>query len=220
RRKSSVYAFFNPEPEIDFKKDGTTPDYLVFSCSHCRTKVRQGLNTSDKGSTGNLIIHVKKCWGEEAFNAAKDSSLEKARLAVKTFGKKGQAKLTATLKTTKSWAKMFSTRPPEKEMIRGYRWLQKEGRPNHYVPSKDTVARDVKKLYKATKAKLADELQVCEYKLALALDCWTSPNHHAIMSITVSWVRKHTEDKEELTTKILDFLELPCSHTGANMAEA
>ncbi|KAJ3966678.1 hypothetical protein EV361DRAFT_551238 [Lentinula raphanica] len=180
RRKSSIYAFFNAEPEIEFKKDGISPDYLVFRCSQCATKVKQGINTSDKGSTGNLSVHAKKCWGDDAVNAAKESTLDKARAAVKTFGKKSQGKLTAALKTTKGWAKTFATRPPEKEQIRvvtarwvaenarpfrmvqdrSYRWLQKEGRPSHYVPSKETVARDVKKLYRLTKAKLAEELQV------------------------------------------------------------
>ncbi|KAJ3756097.1 hypothetical protein EV360DRAFT_72291 [Lentinula raphanica] len=38
----------------------------------------------------------------------------------------------------------------------GYQWLQKEGRPNQYVPSKETVARDVKKLYAAAKERLAN----------------------------------------------------------------
>ncbi|KAJ3765349.1 hypothetical protein FB446DRAFT_625756, partial [Lentinula raphanica] len=160
RQKSSVYAFFNAEPEIEFDKDEVTPEYLVFRCTHCRTKIRQGINMSNKGSTGNMSGHARKCWGDEAFNAAKDSSLEKARAAVRTFRKKSQGKLTAALKTTKSWAKTNATRPPEKELIRvvtaqwvaenarpfrtiqdrSYKWLQKEGCPNHYVPSKETVA--------------------------------------------------------------------------------
>ncbi|KAJ3819508.1 hypothetical protein EV361DRAFT_767377, partial [Lentinula raphanica] len=200
-----VYAFFNADPEIDFKKDGVTPEYLVFSCSHCGTKIRQGCQSADKGSTGNLTTHAKKCWGEEAFNTAKDSTLEKARAAVKTFGKKGQTRLTAALTTTKTWAKLFSTSPPKQETIRVvtarwvsenarpfqvvqdrcYRWLQKEGRPHQYIPSRETVGRDVKKLYMRSKEKLAEELQMCEYKVALALDCWTSPNHRACMSIIV-----------------------------------
>ncbi|KAJ3816948.1 hypothetical protein F5880DRAFT_1493684 [Lentinula raphanica] len=61
---------------------------------------------------------------------------------------------------------------------------------------------------------------MCEYKVALALDCWTSPNHRACMSITVSWVRRMKDDTEELTTMLLDFFELPCSHSGFNMATA
>ncbi|KAJ3832396.1 hypothetical protein F5878DRAFT_499593, partial [Lentinula raphanica] len=227
-----VYAFFEAEPEIEFENNGVTPKYLIYTCSLCAIKIKQGCKTADKGSTGNLSTHGKKCWGEEAFNAAKDSTLAKARQAVKTFGKKGQGRLTLALKTTKGWAKLNSTRPPEKETIRSvhlllpfslssveqicsvvtarwvaenarpfrvvqdrsYRWLQKEGRPNHYVPSEKTVARDLKKLYGKVRERLAEELQInyahhwtqnCEYKLALALDCWTSPNHHAYMSIIV-----------------------------------
>jgi len=59
--------------------------------------------------------HAKKCWGEEAMAAAKDSTLDKARDAIKKIGKKSQSKLTAALKTCKGWADSFSTRPPEKE---------------------------------------------------------------------------------------------------------
>ena len=53
-----------------------------------------------------------------------------------------------------------SARPFRVVRDRGFRWLQKEGRPKHYIPSKETVARDVKKLYTKTKEKLAEELQV------------------------------------------------------------
>ncbi|KAE9403447.1 hypothetical protein BT96DRAFT_760075, partial [Gymnopus androsaceus JB14] len=147
--------------------------------------------------TGNMSSHVKKCWGDEAVTAVKDSTLDKARDAIKKIGKKSQTRLTATLKTFKGWSKMFSTRPPEKETTRVvttqwvaesarpfriiwdrcYCWLQKEGRPKHYVPSKEIVARDMKKLYTQTKAKLAKELQTVDGELPIAIDCWTSPNH-------------------------------------------
>lgn len=40
------------------------------------------------------------------------------------------------------------------------------------------------------------------------------------MSITVTWLRKDSEGSEELMTTILDFIELPCSHSAKNMAEA
>ncbi|KAJ3963850.1 hypothetical protein EV361DRAFT_812975, partial [Lentinula raphanica] len=135
---------------------------------------------------GNLISHAKKCWGDEAVNAAKESTLDKAREAVKTIGKKSQTKLTSALKVMKTWAKTFSTCPPEKETIwydRCFRWLQKESCPNHYIPSKETVAKDVKILYKRTEEKLATELQMSKYKLGIALrvNTWTSPNHHVCM---------------------------------------
>lgn len=40
------------------------------------------------------------------------------------------------------------------------------------------------------------------------------------MSIVVSWLQKSEDGTEELTTTLLDFIELPCSHSGENMAEA
>lgn len=131
-----------------------------------------------------------------------------------------------------------SARPFRIVRDRCYRWLQKEGRPNHYVPSKETVARDVKRLYAKTKEKLATELQVstkikyinriptyyivqaADGELPIAIDCWTSPNHHAFMSVVVTWLRKLDNGTEELTTTILDFIELACSHSAENMAEA
>ncbi|KAE9400083.1 hypothetical protein BT96DRAFT_819843, partial [Gymnopus androsaceus JB14] len=85
--------------------------------------------------TGNMSGHAKKCWGEEAVNAVKDLTLDKARSAIKTFGKKSQTRLTAALKTFKGWAKTFSTHPPEKEMtcVVTARWVAESARPFRIV---------------------------------------------------------------------------------------
>ena len=40
------------------------------------------------------------------------------------------------------------------------------------------------------------------------------------MSIVVTWLQKSENGTEELTTTILDFIELPCSHSAENMVEA
>lgn len=40
------------------------------------------------------------------------------------------------------------------------------------------------------------------------------------MSIHFALVAKESDGKEALTTYQLDFVELPCSHSGKNMAEA
>lgn len=50
--------------------------------------------------------------------AVKESSLDKARDAIKKFGKKSQGKLTTILSTMKNWAKSFSTTPPTEAAIR------------------------------------------------------------------------------------------------------
>jgi hypothetical protein len=115
---------------------------------------------------------------------------------------------------------------------RGLRWLCKTGRPHFYLPDETTIAKDVKFLYSWSERQLAEELQVnllintpCinlisrtqSYQgfLAYQLDCWTSPNHRAYMNVFVTWIR----NGEPITT-ILDFIELPKSHSGQNMAQA
>ncbi|KAJ3748228.1 hypothetical protein EV360DRAFT_2061, partial [Lentinula raphanica] len=189
---SPVYAFFHAVPEIEFGQDDK-PAYLIYCCTNCAEKIRQGWSTGDRGSTGNLREHVRKCWGDDALAAIKDSTLEQARAGVKELSKGKQTTLTTVIKTVSAWFKTFSThlvdrvvtarwvaesaRPFRIVEDRSYRWLQKEGRPKHYVPSKVTVARDMKKLYRASKEQLAKDLQAYEYLVPIELDCWSSPNH-------------------------------------------
>ncbi|KAJ3748231.1 hypothetical protein EV360DRAFT_76272 [Lentinula raphanica] len=52
RRKASIYAFFESEPAIEYMKNDIKPEYLVFTCRQCAIKIRQGVQTGDKGSTG------------------------------------------------------------------------------------------------------------------------------------------------------------------------
>lgn len=40
------------------------------------------------------------------------------------------------------------------------------------------------------------------------------------MSIATSRIRTHDDGREEAATHLLDFIELPHSHSGDNMAEA
>lgn len=142
---------------------------------------------------------------------------------------------TANRVATARWCSE-SARPFTVVKDRCYKWLQREGRPDRYIPTREQVSKDVGKLYKKSKKRLASELQVvvsfyqifgtdilwfkaCEGELAIALDCWTSPNHRPWMSISVSRLRKREDGVEEPITHVLDFIELPCSHTGRNMAE-
>lgn len=45
---------------------------------------------------------------------------------------------------------------------RCYKWLQREGQPDRYIPPRQQVSKDVKKLFEKSKEKLAAELQVCD----------------------------------------------------------
>ncbi|KAJ3963357.1 hypothetical protein EV361DRAFT_874944 [Lentinula raphanica] len=57
KRKSVVYAFFHANPEIEFGKDNQA-DYVVYQCINCAEKVRQGMKTGDRGSTGTLSCYL------------------------------------------------------------------------------------------------------------------------------------------------------------------
>ncbi|KAE9386605.1 hypothetical protein BT96DRAFT_751190, partial [Gymnopus androsaceus JB14] len=160
--------------------------------------------------------HAKRCWGDEAVKAAQESKdLSRVHEAIEKFGLKKQSMLTAAFRTMKGWAESFSTTPPLKENIQ-----YKEGCPDQYVPSKETVSRDVKHLFEKMKEKIAVELQDYNGEIPIALDCWTSPNHRAWMSIATSWLKKRDDGTEEMVTHLLDFMELPHSHSSENMAEA
>jgi len=52
-------------------------------------------------------------------------------------------------------------------------------------------------------------------KLSFATDAWTSPNHKAYVAITV-----HLENRGQPLSMLLDLVDVPKSHTGANLAIA
>ncbi|KAE9387866.1 hypothetical protein BT96DRAFT_837084 [Gymnopus androsaceus JB14] len=176
KRKSPIYAFFNANPNVEFANDGMA-EYLVFHCSTCRVPIKQGLKTSDKASTGTLIQHAKSCWGDKAVSAVQQSkSIDKARDALKNSERKVKVNLPLLFVLSRDGPSHFQHSRPQRNLYARwvsesarpfhvvqdhcYRWLQKEGRPEHYIPSRETVSRDVKKLYNYTKEKLSSELQV------------------------------------------------------------
>lgn len=113
----------------------------------------------------------------------------------------------------------------------GFRKLMKTGRPEYYIPSRRTVARDINQVFKNTRKRVANMLQVRSIPvqkkcievysqkhvgaLHFATDAWTSPNHKALIAITV-----HFEQDGVPISFLLDVVEVARSHTGANLAIA
>lgn len=67
-----IYAFFKEDPVIEYVK-GRRCHTFVCGATHCKNKtraVRRFLDTSDATSTGNLRKHARKCWTDEAVQAA------------------------------------------------------------------------------------------------------------------------------------------------------
>ena len=97
--KSPVYAFYEPVPEIEYVGSRRTH---VFKCMAvgCKYKARRYLDMKDKSSTGNLIKHIKLCWGDEVWKAASEcKDAGEARVAVvKPFAKSGS--ITASFERT------------------------------------------------------------------------------------------------------------------------
>jgi hypothetical protein len=86
---------------------------------------------------------------------------------------------------------------------RGFRCLMKTGRPEIYIPSPETISRDVRLIYARTRERLAQILQQHEGKLSFSTDGWTSPNHRAFVAFMV-----HLEHKGSPLTLPLQIVEL------------
>lgn len=124
-----------------------------------------------------------------------------------------------------------SLRPFEIVKDKGFKHLMKTGCPDYWIPSPSTVSRDVKTVFSKTRNCIAKLLQVCylsallyssftqiqehDGALSFATDAWTSPNHRAYVAVTV-----HFEHEGVPICMLLDFVEVPRSHSGANLAAA
>jgi hypothetical protein len=52
--------------------------------------------------------------------------------------------------------------------------------------------------------------------LNFAVDTWTSPNNRVFLAITVHYAASAPDDPCQF---LLDFVEVPCSHTGKMLAK-
>ena len=71
---AAVYAFFKPDPVIEYNAKGERIYAFECAAKPCRGKggkfVHRNLSTGDASSTGNLHRHAKQCWGEEVVESA------------------------------------------------------------------------------------------------------------------------------------------------------
>ncbi|KAG1839441.1 hypothetical protein DFJ58DRAFT_667761, partial [Suillus subalutaceus] len=223
---SPIYAFFEPTPEIEYHDNRRCH---VFKCAvrGCKHKVRQYLDKKDAKYTGNMRKHVKSCWGEAALQmamehrdtAAAQDGVVKDLLETGTikssFERKGKGKVTYSHRQhthTETRAEIVrwvseSLRPFETVNDRGFQNLMKTGRPEYYIPSPSTVARDVKQVFVKTCEQIARMLQNYDGKLNFGTDAWTSPNHRAYVAISV-----HLEHEGQPFSMILDIVEVAKVH--------
>lgn len=256
---SPVYAFYKATPEIE---DVGDQRFHIFECiaPQCKAKgkngrhIRRNLSTSDATSTSNLRKHAEACWGKEALEGARNaSSVSEARKVLMTHTPRDGSITIAFARIQGKGKITFSTRPPTTAEIRadhvrwmaeskrafnlvndnGYHRVMKNGRPSHYIPSRQTVARDLLKVFSHSRERISRLLKVCVIQcarlfqfdlqylqehqgdLSFCTDAWTSPNHRAYVAITV-----HLEKDGVPSTTLLDIIEVAESHTGAALAAA
>ena len=90
---ASVYAFFKPDPLIEYVKGRRVH---AFQCANtgCKHIVHRYLGGKDMASTVNMRKHVRSCWGKEALDRADASgSALNAREAVRTYRRTGDIKV-------------------------------------------------------------------------------------------------------------------------------
>ena len=91
----------------------------------------------------------------------------------------------------------------------------KTRRPEHHIPSEQTVSRDVKQVFIHARKHVANMLQEYEGQLNYATDAWTSPNHKVFVVFTVHFAHEGTP-----VSMLLDLVEVAKLHSGANLAAA
>ncbi|KAI0038295.1 hypothetical protein FA95DRAFT_1451951, partial [Auriscalpium vulgare] len=209
RWTAPIYAFFYPDPTIGYvARHGR---YHAFRCmgKGCKHVTRRYLGGNlDASSTGNMIKHVKSCWGEAAYLSAKDvMTHENARKTV-TEPLKRDGTITAAFELKGKGKMTYSHRQHTKTETsivkdRGFNVLMKTGRPEYYLPSVSTVSRDVRQVFANARQRIAKMLQDYDGALNFATDAWSSPNHRAFLAISV-----HFEHEGVPMCIILDVVEL------------
>jgi hypothetical protein len=77
-----VYGFYGSIPDV-IHHNGRRCHVFKCAAVGCGAKIRHFLDMNDRGSTSNLRLHAKRCWGDEAFDKAYElKDLAKVREAV------------------------------------------------------------------------------------------------------------------------------------------
>jgi hypothetical protein len=98
---------------------------------------------------------------------------------------------------------------------RGFHTLMKTGRRKYHIPCADTVARDVKYVFKKTKGRIGKILHDYDGQLSFGTNGWTAPNHKSYVAITVHFMKDGAP-----YCLLLNIVELAKSHSGINLARA
>ncbi|KAJ7349943.1 hypothetical protein DFH08DRAFT_696526, partial [Mycena albidolilacea] len=164
---------------------------------HCKSKdngVRRYQDNQDRSSTSNLKKHARHCFGDTAVQSAIDgkTKLNADGSIFEAFAGNKQTRTTPTARTL-SDAEIRST----------FRHLMLSGRTTTSLPSRFTLAQDIKKAFPAASEHISQLLKDYDGRLHFSTDAWTSPNHRAFVAVYV-----HLQHEGEMVCFLLDFVEV------------
>ncbi|KIK34542.1 hypothetical protein CY34DRAFT_26828 [Suillus luteus UH-Slu-Lm8-n1] len=153
---SPVYAFFDPTSIIE-TVNGRRAHAFKCMGKGCKIRIRR-----------NMRKHVGTCWGDEVLQTAYEAkNAEDVRTKIvasilcngsitASFECKGKGMVTYSHRQrthTETKAELVcwvaeSLRPFDIVKDRGFQCLMKTGRPEYYIPSPQTISRDVKLVFK------------------------------------------------------------------------
>ncbi|KAJ7811787.1 hypothetical protein B0H14DRAFT_2378101, partial [Mycena olivaceomarginata] len=151
-----------------------------------------GEPASDRSSTSNLKKHAETCWGKEVVkarltggvnNSPRDSNI------FASFARTGQRPVKASHRA--------HTEPEFRELLLA-------GRPEHTIPSRRAIGRDLNEAFDRCSQRIVNLLENYNGRLSFATDAWTSPNHRAFVAWTV-----HLQHEGQPLVFLLDVFEVP-----------
>ncbi|KIY60865.1 hypothetical protein CYLTODRAFT_415846 [Cylindrobasidium torrendii FP15055 ss-10] len=191
----------------------------------CKACVCRFQDTGDLNSNSGLRKHAVKCYTKEVVEDAHERDVHPTALRNKILeqpkGKLRSMKISLMFNNQcKAGVTSYSTIPhtPTQTRAECVRWCAEDGRPfcvvrnrgflsmmktrrpHHWVPHPTTVAQDTKKVFAKTRQRIAKMMQ-------------TSANHRASVAITA-----HLLVAGKPKSLLLDFFEVPESHTGETFA--
>ncbi|THV05844.1 hypothetical protein K435DRAFT_562725, partial [Dendrothele bispora CBS 962.96] len=206
---SPIYGFYK-KPFVEYVEKRKVH---TFACLFCKVKVRRYQDTTDKNSPSGLARHAKACIGEQEVKNAMESGKKPDEVRHMLSGRVGPVKLNCpTFDRVTRWV-TENCRPFEIVADRGFQSLMKTGRPHYWIPHPTTVSHDVKKVFAVTRSRISKLLRDYDGDISFATDAWTSPNHMAFVAITA-----HLIQDGDIYPILLDFFEVPESHTGKALA--
>ncbi|KAJ7355968.1 hypothetical protein DFH08DRAFT_511929 [Mycena albidolilacea] len=186
---SPVYGFFRADVTVAYA-DGRKYNFFPCAARHCKSKdnrVRRYQDNQDRSSTSNLKKHAWHCFGDTAVQSAIDgkTKLSADGSIFKVFAGNKQTQTTPTARTLSDaeiranlvrWV-TESNRPIAIVDDKNFWHLMLSGRTTTSLPSRFTLAQDIKKAFPAASEHISQLLKDYDSRLHFSTDAWTSPNH-------------------------------------------